>query len=834
MLVQGRAGAVWSPEAAVEPEQPEPDDAVNEEARVETDPTGRYSRFEQILGRGAFKTVYKGFDEDEGIEIAWNQVRVSELVRSKEERDRLFAEIRVLKQLKHRNIMTFHDSWYDAKSHCVNFITELFTSGTLRQYRKKHKHVDSEVLKRWAWQILCGLVYLHGHTPPIIHRDLKCDNIFINGSEGVVKIGDLGLATLLRARTAPQSVLGTPEFMAPELYEEMYDDRVDVYSFGMCLLELATLQYPYSECRNAAQIYRKVMQGTPPAGLGSVSCPELCNFIKECIAPRGKRPKSRHLLKHPYFESIRQEKAALKLHVETVAAAPICELAEAPSGLSSNSRQSSGMPEWVSDAHGQLVVVPEEAEVFSGDDFSLHRSSPPPSIPVSEAGDYQYQNGTFEDMPASTQHSGQLSDVSSEDGHQSDEDGGVIVTGTYTYSVKGKVDPGDASKLLLKLKIKPTGSGDRCQSVEFDYYNGKDTAVDLAREMVEDLNLTPEDAQAIVRAIAFEVARVKGVSHADCSSLPASEAAPVSVAAVDTEMAGAGDPGSNTAAVRDLADSDGGGNRMSPDSSGSALTKDSQDQDIDMTNFYQTRKRSSSGVLSPVNQSDGKLPLKKLFENLEETEVASTVYHNLGRSAGSDLLGTAESSELPPGPMLLGNTPPGPNQLWTCSRACTSSSSLTDAVEIEYTQSAGDLLTMANGSCAVLQGGGTQPRSHSLSLDEEAGRHIRGVRLESACASAPGSRMLSRDASPLRGSLLGAENLCVGRVTGQSVSNLRSKSKCTTAEERELRQKAAADKLLKLESNCLLDFEVKGFGKGPSARLPPPAAPLRSRKSEGL
>lgn len=45
----------------------------------------------------------------------------------------------------------------------------------------------------------------------------------------MVKIGDLGLATMLRSRTAPQSVLGTPEFMAPELYEEEYDDRVDVY-----------------------------------------------------------------------------------------------------------------------------------------------------------------------------------------------------------------------------------------------------------------------------------------------------------------------------------------------------------------------------------------------------------------------------------------------------------------------------------------------------------------------------------------------------------------------------------------------------------------------------
>jgi serine/threonine protein kinase len=56
----------------------------------------------------------------------------------------------------------------------------------------------------------------------------------------------------------PSLCAGTPEFMAPELYEEQYDDRVDVYSYGMCLLELATMEYPYIECRNAAQIYRKV------------------------------------------------------------------------------------------------------------------------------------------------------------------------------------------------------------------------------------------------------------------------------------------------------------------------------------------------------------------------------------------------------------------------------------------------------------------------------------------------------------------------------------------------------------------------------------------------
>lgn len=46
--------------------------------------------------------------------------------------------------------------------------------------------------------------------------------------------------------------------MAPELYEEEYNELVDIYAFGMCLLELVTLEYPYTECANAAQIYKKV------------------------------------------------------------------------------------------------------------------------------------------------------------------------------------------------------------------------------------------------------------------------------------------------------------------------------------------------------------------------------------------------------------------------------------------------------------------------------------------------------------------------------------------------------------------------------------------------
>jgi serine/threonine protein kinase len=78
------------------------------------------------------------------------------------------------------------------------------------RYRIKHRKVDIRALKKWSRQILSGLVYLHGHDPPIIHRDLKCDNIFVNGNQGEVKIGDLGLATILDNARSAHSIIGKP------------------------------------------------------------------------------------------------------------------------------------------------------------------------------------------------------------------------------------------------------------------------------------------------------------------------------------------------------------------------------------------------------------------------------------------------------------------------------------------------------------------------------------------------------------------------------------------------------------------------------------------------
>lgn len=76
---------------------------------------------------------YKGFDEVYGIEVAWNQVKIDEVLQSPDNLERLYSEVHLLKSLKHVNIIKFCNSWVDEQNKTINIITELFNSGSLRQ-----------------------------------------------------------------------------------------------------------------------------------------------------------------------------------------------------------------------------------------------------------------------------------------------------------------------------------------------------------------------------------------------------------------------------------------------------------------------------------------------------------------------------------------------------------------------------------------------------------------------------------------------------------------------------------------------------------------------------
>ncbi|XP_054999848.1 serine/threonine-protein kinase WNK1 isoform X14 [Sorex araneus] len=298
-----RSGSGGSAKEAPEERSQQQDDIEELETKaVGMSNDGRFLKFDIEIGRGSFKTVYKGLDTETTVEVAWCELQDRKLTKS--ERQRFKEEAEMLKGLQHPNIVRFYDSWESTLKgkKCIVLVTELMTSGTLKTYLKRFKVMKIKVLRSWCRQILKGLQFLHTRTPPIIHRDLKCDNIFITGPTGSVKIGDLGLATLKRASFA-KSVIGTPEFMAPEMYEEKYDESVDVYAFGMCMLEMATSEYPYSECQNAAQIYRRVTSGVKPASFDKVAIPEVKEIIEGCIRQnKDERYSIKDLLNHAFFQ----------------------------------------------------------------------------------------------------------------------------------------------------------------------------------------------------------------------------------------------------------------------------------------------------------------------------------------------------------------------------------------------------------------------------------------------------------------------------------------------------------------------------------------------------
>lgn len=261
---------------------------------IEVSNNGRFAKLNTFLGKGAFKVVYKAIDREEGYEVAWNVLQVT-----RHEVRAFGHEIEILKSVRHPNIITFHEAWYNENEFV--FITELMTSGTLREYiRKLSPLPNMKIVKRWCRQILKGLVYLHGHQPTIIHRDIKCDNIFINGAHGEIKIGDMGTAEMKVDKK--YTVIGTPEFMAPEMYEEKgYSEKVDIYAFGMCLLEMVTGEYPYNECTNAAQVFKKVTQTIRPECLSRVQDPEVLALINNCLANEDERMSAQEILEHSFL-----------------------------------------------------------------------------------------------------------------------------------------------------------------------------------------------------------------------------------------------------------------------------------------------------------------------------------------------------------------------------------------------------------------------------------------------------------------------------------------------------------------------------------------------------
>ncbi|XP_021771475.1 probable serine/threonine-protein kinase WNK4 [Chenopodium quinoa] len=248
---------------------------------VERDSTGRYKRYGEIVGKANSKTIYKGFDEIEGIEVAWSKTELTgDIFDNISYLRSLKAEARLLKSLDHENIIKCYDYWIDTKT--INMITELYTSGSLEEYFEKHVHFHIEAIKNFARQILEGLHYIHSRNPPIVHRTLNCRNIYVDGSTGRIMIANFGVAMFLEKQYYPVQL-------------------VDIYNFGMCFLQMLTGEPPYNECcDDVNERNKRIRSGVMPEVLSKVADLQVRHLIEKCLVPPAcERPAAIELLNDP-------------------------------------------------------------------------------------------------------------------------------------------------------------------------------------------------------------------------------------------------------------------------------------------------------------------------------------------------------------------------------------------------------------------------------------------------------------------------------------------------------------------------------------------------------
>eukprot|EP01130_Rhizamoeba_saxonica_P016659 TRINITY_DN7747_c0_g1_i1.p1 TRINITY_DN7747_c0_g1~~TRINITY_DN7747_c0_g1_i1.p1 ORF type:complete len:362 (+),score=70.72 TRINITY_DN7747_c0_g1_i1:52-1137(+) len=248
----------------------------------------RYSRLTKIVGSGGSKVVYEAIDRYRGIEVAWNEVQLNKF--SKDRLSKLKNEVHYLSGLAHKNIINFYGSWVDynpANTRLV-FITELMTSGCLTEFLQKSGTVPKRVIQNWGRQILKGLRYLHTQSPPLIHRDIKPDNIFFSGVSGRVKIGDLGLATDVNSKKTNMTVIGTLRYMAPEYFADkpIYNSSVDIWAYGITIIEICTLSLPYSEYQGCGAAIAAISEGKLPKDLAKIIDNDVIAFIGNCLLDR--------------------------------------------------------------------------------------------------------------------------------------------------------------------------------------------------------------------------------------------------------------------------------------------------------------------------------------------------------------------------------------------------------------------------------------------------------------------------------------------------------------------------------------------------------------------
>ncbi|XP_052023664.1 serine/threonine-protein kinase ULK1 isoform X2 [Apodemus sylvaticus] len=214
---------------------------------VETVGKFEFSR-KDLIGHGAFAVVFKGrHREKHDLEVAVKCINKKNLAKSQ---TLLGKEIKILKELKHENIVALYD--FQEMANSVYLVMEYCNGGDLADYLHTMRTLSEDTVRLFLQQIAGAMQLLH--SKGIIHRDLKPQNILLSNPGGRranpsnirVKIADFGFARYLQSNMMAATLCGSPMYMAPEvIMSQHYDGKADLWSIGTIVYQCLTGKAPF-------------------------------------------------------------------------------------------------------------------------------------------------------------------------------------------------------------------------------------------------------------------------------------------------------------------------------------------------------------------------------------------------------------------------------------------------------------------------------------------------------------------------------------------------------------------------------------------------------------
>ena len=265
------------------------------------------------LGEGAYSTVYKVMRKVDKKIYALKKVKLLNL--SEKEKENALNEVRILASVKSNFVVSYKEAFFDEKDRTLCIVMEFADNGDLlnkiTEHKKRSIFFDESTIWSIFIQLVRGLKSLHDLN--ILHRDLKCANVFLF-SNGEVKIGDLNVSKVARGGLGTTQT-GTPYYASPEVWNDCpYDSKSDIWSLGCVLYEMITLKPPF-RAADMEGLYKKVTKGqfSKIPDIFSNDLHQIVIFLLQ-VNPK-LRPSCDQILNHPivqkridYFKIITGEK----------------------------------------------------------------------------------------------------------------------------------------------------------------------------------------------------------------------------------------------------------------------------------------------------------------------------------------------------------------------------------------------------------------------------------------------------------------------------------------------------------------------------------------------